>query len=188
MSVAVIALFYLLLVGLCRIYRWDLVYLKIFILAVEKLSHLASSNVRQCQPGSCRTPNCVYMCAHVSVCNRLLQLLFGPLRSLNIPRTALIDSTVRMLPVPIPPPPPCFSLSLLLGSPPPPWSPSVSRFVLTWHCVWCWVRISGVSPGLLVRTHPLLGCMKFSLPHQELPGLFSSTRTNYRKAHLLDFS
>lgn len=69
----------------------------------------------------------------------------------NVPRTASIDSTVGIPPVPKPPPPLFFSLSVSFRSPLLPPSPSVSRFVFTQHCGWCRAGISGVPLGPLVR-------------------------------------
>lgn len=77
----------------------------------------------------CRRPK-VYVCVYVSVCKAPAAVV-GTSEVPNVPWTASIDSTVRILPVPNPPPPLFFSLSVSFRSPPLPSSPSVSRFVFT---------------------------------------------------------
>lgn len=56
----------------------------------------------------------------------------------------------------------CTCVQPHFHSPPLSWSPSVSRFVFTRHCGWCWATVSGGFWAPLSGISLLLGCRKMS--------------------------
>lgn len=91
---------------------------------------------------------CVHVCVRLSCsCCRALR---DPWSSTGQPRLTAQGSRVLLHHF-------SFFLRPRFYSLPLSWSPSVSRFVFTRHCGWCWATISGVSLGPLVRNFSSFG-------------------------------
>lgn len=117
----------------------------IFSLTMEKMSHLSTRFTPMKPQRGPRFPS-----TRVRVCVLQLLPLRGPRSSPEQPRLTAQGSQMLLH---------LFSFLLWprFHSPPLSWSPSVSRFVFTRHCGWCWATISGVSLGPLVKNFSFLG-------------------------------